>query len=265
MLGAIIGDIVGSRYEFNNIKTKKFKLFDSNCFFTDDTVMTFAVYLALESGKKPLENQVIYYMQKLGREYPNRGYGGTFYWWIYNQDPTPYWSFGNGAAMRISPVVDFAHSLKELKELTYKITCVTHDHPEGLKGAEATAIAIWMAKRGKSIAEIRKYINDNYYKLDFTLDKIRSTYKFNETCQDTVPQAIEAFLESTSFEDAIRNAISIGGDSDTLAAITGSIAEAYYGIPKKIIRKAMSYLDDNFKIISRRYYKKMQTSFYQRI
>lgn len=261
MLGAIIGDIVGSIYEFHNIKTKKFKLFSPKCFFTDDTVMTIAIYLALEdSSKKPLEDRVIHYMQKLGRQYPGRGYGGMFYGWLHSLTPTPYYSFGNGAAMRVSPVVDFANSLEEVKELAYKVTCVTHDHPEGLKGAEATAVAIWLAKKGKSIQEIGEYINNNYYKLDFTLDEIRSTYKFNETCQDTVPQAIVAFLESTSFEDAIRNAISIGGDSDTLAAITGSIAEAYYGIPEEIKRKAMTYLDDNFKNISRRHNKKMSSS-----
>jgi len=254
MLGAIIGDIVGSIYEFHNIKTKKFELFSPKCYFTDDTVITIAIYLALEdSSKKPLEDRVIYYMQKLGRQYQGRGYGTMFYGWLHSLTPTPYYSFGNGAAMRVSPVVDFAHSLEEVKELAYKVTCVTHDHPEGLKGAETTAVAIWLAKNGKSIQEIGEYINNNYYKLDFTLDEIRPTYKFNETCQDTVPQAIVAFLESTSFEDAIRNAISIGGDSDTLAAITGSIAEAYYGIPEEIKRKAMTYLDDNFKnIINRR-------------
>lgn len=259
MLGAIIGDIVGSKYEFNNIKTKEFELFDKDCFFTDDSVMTLAVAKSLlEYCPNPSEldlNQIaIKNMYSFGKKYPNRGYGGRFAMWLIREETKPYNSFGNGAAMRVSACGFAAKSLNEAKELSKKVTEVTHNHPEGLKGAEATAVAIYMAKIGLSKLEIKKYIRKHYYKLDFTLDDIRATYEFNETCQDTVPQAIEAFLESESFEDAIRNAISIGGDSDTLAAITGSIAEAYYGIPKKIQKKALSYLDSYQKEIIKDFY-----------
>ena len=252
MLGAIIGDIVGSIYEFRNIRTKDFPLFSDRCFFTDDSVMTFAIYLAIKNAKcdyGDLEEKSVYYMQKLGKAYPDRGYGGRFALWLINPNPKPYNSYGNGAAMRVSAAGFLASSLEEAKLLANKVTIVTHNHPEGLKGAEATAAAIYMARCKKNIDEIKKYICDNYYKIDFTLDEIRPVYFFNETCQDTVPQALEAFFESTSFEDSIRNAISIGGDSDTLAAITGAIAEAYYGIPEDIKNTAISYLDTYLKSI----------------
>ena len=257
MLGAIIGDIVGSIYEFDNIKTKDFPLFNKACSFTDDSVMTVAVYLAIKNAKSDysnLEEKAVFYMQKLGRDYPGRGYGGYFSIWLRSENPAPYHSYGNGAAMRVSPCGFLAGSLEEAKLLAQKVTCVTHNHHEGLKGAEATAVAIYMAKCGKSIKDIKEYICNHYYNIDFTLDEIRPRYFFNETCQNTVPQALEAFFESTSFEDAIRNAISIGGDSDTLAAITGGIAEAYYGIPENVKNKAISYLDDNFKAIINDYY-----------
>ena len=257
MLGAIIGDIVGSIYEFNNIKTKDFSLFNRGCFFTDDSVMTIAVYLAIKNAKtdySDLEEKAVYYMQKLGRDYPGRGYGGNFSIWLRSTNPTPYNSYGNGAAMRVSPCGFLATSIEEAKLLTYKVTAVTHNHPEGLKGAEATAIAIYMARKHKPISEIKDYICKHFYNINFTLDEIRPRYFFNETCQNTVPQALEAFFESNSYEDAIRNAISIGGDSDTLAAITGSVAEAYYGIPEDIKNKAFTYLDDNFRAIISDYY-----------
>lgn len=163
---------------------------------------------------------------------------------MYSDNPQPYNSFGNGAAMRVSACGFAASTLEEAKQLSKKVTEVTHNHPEGLKGAEATTVAIFLAKTGKNILEIRDYINDHYYPMNFTLDGIRDSYEFNEICQDTVPQAIMAFLESTSFEDAIRNAISIGGDSDTLAAITGGIAEAYYGIPTNTRKHALTFLDE---------------------
>lgn len=179
-------------------------------------------------------------MQEIGRKYPNCGYGGMFSKWVFSDDPQPYNSFGNGAAMRISPVGFAARTESEACRLSEVVTGVTHDHEEGIKGAEATAVAIYMARRGFTKGEIRDKIERNYYALDFRIENIRGTYKFNETCQDTVPQAIQAFLESTSFEDAIRTAISLGGDSDTLAAITGSIAEAYYGVPEEIKDKALN-------------------------
>ena len=246
MLGAIIGDIVGSRFEWNNNKTKHFELLNDKCFFTDDTVMTLAIAKAIlhsKSDYSDLSSLSIKYMQEVGRNYPSCGYGGSFGLWVFSNNPKPYNSFGNGAAMRVSPVGFVAKSLDQAISLSKKVTEVTHNHPEGIKGAEATAVAIYLARNGYNINDIKNYIDKHYYKMNFTLDEIRDTYKFNETCQDTVPQAIMAFLESTSFEDAIRNAISIGGDSDTLAAITGGIAEACYGIPKEIRNKALTYLD----------------------
>lgn len=250
MLGAIIGDIVGSRFEWNNIKTKEFEFFTDKCSVTDDSIMTLSIAKALlesDANFDNLEEKTVYWMREIGQKYPDCGYGFRFEsWMFFTSNPQPYNSYGNGAAMRVSACGFVASSLEEAILLSKKVTSVTHNHPEGIKGAEAVAVAIYMAKNGCTISEIRDYINNNYYKIDFTLDDIRDTYEFNETCQDTVPQAIEAFLESNGFEDAIRNAISIGGDSDTLAAITGGIAEAYYGIPDEIRQKALTYLNEEF-------------------
>jgi ADP-ribosylglycohydrolase len=182
-------------------------------------------------------------MQKIGRKYPNCGFGGMFRKWVFSNAPEPYKSYGNGAAMRVSPCGFIAHTEEEAILLSRKVTEVTHNHSEGLKGAEAVSIAIFMARNGAAKNEIEKRMEKNYYPLNFTLDGIRDDYQFNETCQETVPQAIVAFLESVSFEDAIRGAVSIGGDSDTLAAITGSIAEAFYGVPFDLKSKALTYLD----------------------
>lgn len=247
MLGALIGDIVGSRFERNNIKTKEFDFLTYRCFVTDDSIMSLAIAKAILDSNgdyNKLSKLAVTCMQEIGRPYPDCGYGGMFGRWMYSNDPKPYNSFGNGAAMRVSACGFAAASLDEAKLLSKKVTEVTHNHPEGIKGAEATAVAIYLAKTGKNILEIRDYINDNYYPMNFTLDGIRDSYKYNLTCQDTVPQAIMAFLESTGFEDAIRNAVSIGGDSDTLAAITGGIAEAYYGIPAEIRKHAITFLDE---------------------
>lgn len=246
MLGAIIGDIVGSRFEWNNHRDKEFKFFTYKCFPTDDSIMSLAIAQALLVSKadySDLSKNAIACMQNVGRNYPDCGYGGAFYDWIFSGNPKSYNSYGNGAAMRVSAVGFAATSLEETKKLSKLVTEVTHNHPEGVKGAEATAVAIYLAKTGSSILEIRDYINDNYYPMNFTLDEIRDTYEFNETCQETVPQALQAFFESTGFEDAIRNAISIGGDSDTLAAICGGVAEAYYGIPTNIRKQALTFLD----------------------
>lgn len=246
MLGAIIGDIVGSRFEWDNHRDKDFEFLSYKCFPTDDSIMSLAIAQAILVSKpnhSDLSKNAIECMQSVGRNYPDCGYGGSFYNWMFSDNPKPYNSYGNGAAMRVSPAGFVATSLKEAKELSRLVTEVTHNHPEGIKGAEATAVAIYLAKSGSSILEIRDYINDNYYPMNFTLDDIRDTYKFNETCQDTVPQALQAFFESTDFEDAIRNAISIGGDSDTLAAICGGVAEAYYGIPTDIRKHALTFLD----------------------
>lgn len=258
MLGAFIGDIVGSRFEFNNHRSKEFELFGRGCEATDDSIMTLAVAKALMETEKVrpkrdglseycalLAEMTVKHMQSIGRNYPNCGFGGMFARWVFSGDPRPYNSFGNGAAMRISPVAYVADTEEEVKKLTEAVTAVTHDHPEGIKGAEAAAMAVFMARNGYTKGDIWERINNDYYPLNFKIDDIRATYRFNETCQDTVPQAIEAFLESTSFEDAIRTAISVGGDSDTLAAITGAIAEAYYGVPKELKEKALAYLDED--------------------
>ena len=243
MIGAIVGDIAGSVYEWNNIKTKEFPLFSPEGFFTDDTVMTLAIADGLMNGGS--REAFIKAMKKYGRLYPYAGYGSRFGNWILTDDTSPYNSWGNGSAMRVSPVAWAFNTLSEVEEYAEICAAVTHNHPEGIKGARATAAAIFLARTGATREEIREYIEKQYgYDLSRTLDEIRPNYRFDESCQGTVPEAIIAFLESVSFEDAIRNAISLGGDSDTLAAITGSIAEAAYGIPKDIKDKAMSILDD---------------------
>jgi type I restriction enzyme M protein len=247
VLGAIIGDIVGSRFEWHNIKKKKFTFLTYKCFFTDDSVMSLAIARAILETKGKygrLGALAVKNMRDIGCHYPDCGYGGGFYKWMFSDKPMPYNSFGNGAAMRVSACGFAANSFDEAILLSRKVTEVTHNHPEGIKGAEATIAAIFLAREGKNIFEIRDYINEHYYPMNFTLDNIRPTYTFNETCQETVPQAIMAFLESTGFEDAIRNAVSLGGDSDTLAAITGAIAEAYYGIPADIQKHAITFLDE---------------------
>ena len=260
MLGAIIGDIVGSIYEFDNIKTKNFNLFTNEMFFTDDTVMTIAIADAIINGAKP-ENFILS-MKKWGGDYIDKSYGASFINWLKSENSEPYTSWGNGSAMRVSPCgwiaklsEPFEEGLKLTEDLAKKSAEVTHNHPEGIKGAQATASSIFFMRHGKSKNAIEEYKNklkdyiQNKYKYDlnFTLNEIRPSYAFNESCQKTVPQAIVSFLESENFEDAIRNAISIGGDSDTLGAITGSIAEAAYGIPEDIKEKAINYLDNEIK------------------
>lgn len=247
MLGAIIGDIVGSRFEWNNNRNKQFDFLTYKCSVTDDSIMSLAIAKALlesTSDYSDLSENAVKLMQGIGRHYPDCGYGGRFRDWIHSDNPKPYGSYGNGSAMRVSACGFVANSLEEAKQLSKAVTEVTHNHHEGLKGAEATAVAIFLARSGKNLLEIRDYITKNYYPLNFTLDGIRDSYEFNESCQDTVPQALEAFFESKNFEDAIRNAISVGGDSDTLAAITGGIAEAYYGIPTEIRKHALTFLDE---------------------
>ena len=250
IFGAIVGDIVGSVYEFNNLKSKDFEFFDNRAFFTDDTVMTVAIGTALiqcNGDYKNLSELTIKAMQSLGPRYPDAGYGWHFGQWLCSNNPKPYNSWGNGAAMRVSAVAYFAKSLEEVKELSEKVTAVSHNHPEGIKGAEATAVAVYLALHGKNKEEIKEYITQNYYSFNFTLDEIRPTYKFEVSCQESVPQALEAFFEAVDFEDAIRNAISIGGDSDTIGAICGAVAGAYYGVPEKIRQFALNKLDDNLR------------------
>ena len=260
MLGAITGDIIGSIYEHNNIKTKKFDLFTDKNRFTDDTVMTFAVAEALMNGGG--DENFIRFMKRYGLLYPRAGYGGTFVRWLASDTTEPYNSWGNGSAMRVSSCgwianldIPIEEGLKLTEDLAKKSAEVTHNHPEGIKGAQATAVSIFFMRHGKSKNAIKEYkeklkdyIKDRFeYDLDFTIEEIRPIYRFDVSCQGSVPPAIVSFLESENFEDAIRNAISIGGDSDTIGAITGSIAEAAYGIPEDIKEKSMSYLDGRLK------------------
>lgn len=264
MLGAIVGDIVGSRFEFNNHRSKNFDLFADTCFVTDDSIMSLAVARAIMEASKVktpnsrecdhdfyllLSNLTVKYMRDIGRKYPDCGFGGLFYGWVFSDNPEPYNSFGNGAAMRVSPAGFAASDIWEAERLAEAVTKVTHNHVEGIKGAKATAAAIFMARSGASKSEIREHISNEYYPLDFRIDDIRNTYRFNETCQETVPQAIECFLEATSFEDAVRTAISLGGDSDTVAAIAGAIAEACYGVPDAIRETALGYLNEELRAI----------------
>lgn len=249
MFGAIIGDIVGSRFEWRNRKSKDFEFLShtKGCRPTDDSIMTFAVAQAiLDCGNNydMLSQHAVTRMQEFGHRYPYAGYGGKFIRWLHSSNPHPYNSWGNGAAMRVSACGFAASNIEEAKALSAAVTTVTHNHPEGMKGAEATAVAIFLARSGKSMNEIREYIKTNYYTVDFTLDDIRASYNFDVSCQGSVPQAMEAFLESTGFEDAIRNAVSIGGDSDTIAAITGGIAEAFFGIPSDIQELALTFLNE---------------------
>jgi len=267
MLGAIIGDIAGSRFEHDNLKSKDFDLLMRDCDFTDDTVMSLAVCDALMASKadySDLSEQAVVYMQKYGKNYPHSGYGGTFKRWIRANNPQPYNSWGNGSAMRVSGCGFAASSIEETKLLSRKVTEVTHNHPEGIKGAEAVAVAVYLAKSGSSMPEIQDYIQKNYYNINFKLDDIRADYSFDVSCQGSVPQALQAFFESVSFEDAIRNAISIGGDSDTIAAIAGSVADAYYGIPTDLREYALTYLDktllNTLKRFERRYPSKIEKS-----
>lgn len=237
MIGALVGDYVGSVYEFNNIRTKKFKLFSKKCKFTDDSIMTLAVEEILKENKYNDRNKVVKILKKWGRRYPGRGYGGMFGWWLISDIDEPYYSFGNGAAMRVSAVGWYANSEEEVKEMSRKVTEVTHDHPEGLKGAEVVAMCVYYARIGKSKEFIKNYVRQ-YYDIDFDYEDLRKKYYFNETCQETVPQAIYCFLISKDFEDCLRTTISIGGDCDTTAAISCAIAEAYYkDIPKYISKR----------------------------
>lgn len=242
MLGAIIGDIVGSIYDFNPIKTKVFEFFTPHCFFTDDTVCTAAVANILLHDLPPVVT-----MQIWCRRYPDKNYSLIFNRWIDKKNPNPYYSFGNGAAMRVSPAA-FLHkdSLIDALAAADMVTTITHNHPEGMKGAQATTHAIWLALQGETPANIRHIITNEYkYNLTKTVDQIRPSYSDNDTCQDTVPQAITCALESVSFEDAVRNAISLGGDAGSLGAITGPIAEALHGIPDEFIFRVMDdYLYD---------------------
>lgn len=241
MYGAILGDIIGSPYEFDQgNKTKNFPLFSELSEFTDDTVLTIAVAEAFlnslpDSTDEQIKENLVHSFKKYGSRYPDAGYGARFAMWLYINNPAPYNSLGNGSAMRVSSVAWLFHSIEDVRHAARLSAEVTHNHPEGIKGAEATASAIFLARTGHSKAEIRQYIEEQFqYDLSRTCDEIRPDYYHNETCMMTVPEAITAFLEGNSFEDVIRTAVSLGGDCDTLTAIAGSIAEGFYGIPNTL-------------------------------
>jgi len=238
MYGAILGDIIGSPYEFDRgNKSKDFPLFSKKSMFTDDTVMTIAVaeaFLDAPGDEKILRGRLIQSMRKWGHRYPGAGYGLRFRDWLDSGDPQPYRSWGNGSAMRVSSIAWLYDDLDTVRRMARLSAEVTHNHPEGIKGAEATASAIFLARTGSTKIEIKAYIEKQFdYDLSRTCDAIRPTYHHVESCQETVPEAIAAFLEGDSFEDVIRTAVSLGGDCDTLTCIAGSIAEGFYGVPEE--------------------------------
>ena len=241
MYGAILGDMIGSPYEFDQgNKTKDFPLFSESSEFTDDTVLTIAVAEAFlnslpDSSDEQIKENLVQSFKKYGKRYPDAGYGARFAMWLHMNNPAPYNSLGNGSAMRVSSVAWLFHTLDSVRHAAQLSAEVTHNHPEGIKGAEATASAIYHARTGHSIEEIKHYIETEFaYDLSRTCDEIRPDYYHNETCMRTVPEAITAFLEGSSFEDVLRTAVSLGGDCDTLTAIAGSIAEAFYGVPNEL-------------------------------
>ena len=249
MYGAILGDIIGSPYEFDmGGKTKDFPLFSEESYFTDDTVMTLAVAEAfMGAPDAAIGKRLVASMQKWGHRYPGAGYGVRFSSWLDSADPKPYNSFGNGSAMRVSSVAWLFDDLKTVRRMARLSAEVTHNHPEGIKGAEATAAAIFLARTGHSKQEIKSYIEEEFhYCISRTCDEIRPSYYHKESCQETVPEAITAFLEGNSFEDVIRTAVSLGGDCDTLTAIAGSIAEGFYGVPDKLKQQCRRYLPQEF-------------------
>jgi len=254
MIGAICGDIVGSVYEFNNLKSKEFDFFAPDAAFTDDSVLTLATMDVLLNGKNYAETYKDWF-----EKYPDSGYGGGFLKWGLSDSLEPYNSWGNGSAMRVSPVGCWYKTMEETRKAAAASARVTHNHPEGIKGAEATAAAIFLARTGSEKADIKKYVEEQFeYDLTETVDSIRSWYRFDESCQGTVPQAIICFLEASNFEDAIRNAISVGGDSDTLACITGGIAEAFFGVPVKIINETLKRLPKEMENIVREFYMNLE-------
>ncbi len=248
MIGAIAGDIIGSIYEWNNIKTKDFPLFGPGCHFSDDSVLTIALADTILNDVPYVRN-----LKKYFYRYPNAGYGGSFHHWALSSDSQPYNSWGNGAAMRISPAGYAYDDLETTLEQAKAFTEVTHNHPEGIKGGQATAAVIFLARTGSNKDAIKEYVETTFgYDLSRHVDEIRSGYEFDVSSQGTVPQAIRAFLDSTDFEDAVRTAVSLGGDSDTLTCITGGIAQAFYGgVPESIQEQVYAILDEPLGTITR--------------
>ncbi|MCF2617145.1 ADP-ribosylglycohydrolase family protein [Oscillibacter valericigenes] len=260
MIGAILGDIIGSPYEFDaGDKTKDFPLFSEESQFTDDTVMTLAVAQGFMDSPEGADDEtirenIVRTMHELGQRYPNVGYGGRFGMWLFLEGYEPYNSFGNGSAMRVSSAAWLYDNLDAVRHAARLSAEVTHNHPEGIKGAESTAAAIFLARTGHSKDEIKTYIEENFgYDLNRTCDEIRPTYHHIESCQRTVPEAIIAFLEGIDFEDVIRTAVSLGGDCDTLAAIAGSIAEAFYGVPEALKEECRLRLPEDMRAVLERF------------
>lgn len=263
MYGTIIGDIAGSTYERHQTKDPDFELFPRGSHFTDDTVMSIAVAETILNPLRSMDFKEIIYeftnaMQKWGMKYPNAGYGRKFSEWIHSKDPQPYNSYGNGSAMRVAPIGwKYKRDLELAKVFADLSAAPSHNHPEGIKGAQAVACAVAMASVGTTKKEIKKYIIDEFdYDLDRTCEEIRKDYSFDVSCQGSVPEAIIAFLDGNNFEECIRLAVSLGGDADTQAAIAGAIAEAYYGIPQWMINKANDYLPGEMKFVLDKFYKK---------
>lgn len=247
IIGAIAGDVIGSAYEFNPTRDHDFELFTPKSSFTDDTVLTMANALWLIDDEQHMHERLVEIMLDLCRRYPNRGYGGRFANWICDKDPQPYNSYGNGSAMRVSPVGYYAQSLEEALALAKVSAEVTHNHPEGIKGAQATAAAIFLARCGKSKQEIRDYVAQTFdYDLSRTLDEIRPTFTFDETCQRTVPEAITCFMEGKDYEDVVRLSVALAGDADTIAAIAGSISSAVDEVPNGITQQVIALLSEEF-------------------
>ncbi|MBE6979719.1 MAG: ADP-ribosylglycohydrolase family protein [Ruminococcaceae bacterium] len=265
MYGAILGDIIGSPYEFDRgSKTKNFPLFSETSEFTDDTVMALAVAEALmditpQSTDEQIRQRITFLMRFHGRRYPHAGYGVRFSRWLHSYHPKPYGSFGNGSAMRVAAAGWLFDDLETVLRMARLSSEVTHDHPEGIKGAQATAAAIFLARRGESKAAIRSYITKTFgYDLSRSCDEIRPTYHHVESCQETVPEAVTAFLEGCDFEDVIRTAVSLGGDCDTLTCIAGSIAEAFYGVPEELKQQCRSRLTPDLLAVLQRFDEAMQ-------
>ena len=246
MLGAIAGDIVGSLYERYNIKTTEFPLFVERSRFTDDTVLTVALADSILNGADYTE-----LLKRYGRRYPKAGFGGAFYNWAHSEDRRPYNSWGNGSAMRVSPVGWAYDTLEEVLDRAAQSAEATHNHPEGVKGAQAIAASVFLARTGGTQETIKTFVEETFgYDLSRSLEEIRPEYIFDVSCQGSVPQAIRAFYEATDFEDALRKAISLGGDSDTIASMAGAIAHAFYGVPEPIRTEAYARLDEPLRDVA---------------
>jgi ADP-ribosylglycohydrolase len=247
IIGAIAGDVIGSAYEFNPTRDYTFELFTPKSTFTDDTVLTMANAIWLLEDEKHRPETLVKIMLDLCRRYPDRGYGGRFAQWIHKTDPQPYNSFGNGSAMRVSPIGYYAQTLDEALELARISAEVTHNHPEGVKGAQATAAAIFLVRQGENKWDLREYVEKTFdYDLSRKLDEIRPTFTFDETCQRTVPEAITCYLEGKDYEDVVRLAVALAGDADTLAAIAGSIASAVWDVSSEVSQQVISLLSEEF-------------------